>query len=143
MLMTSRWTLPCFAAAFVVAMLAAGVPARAGLDVVVGARSVVQNKPVSDCSDRARNALDTVLHNALEAGTGSGQWLGAERLTASSEPSAEAVIECHAVGNGYAASFTCASEVPPSPNTATALCDKLSSAFSAQQTATTGGVSWH
>jgi hypothetical protein len=140
--MMSRFSLPCFAAAVALNMVATSMPARAALEVVVGARSVVQNKPMSDCNDRAKSALDAVLRNSFEAGTGSGQWIGAERLSASSEPSAEAVIECHALGDGYAASFTCAAEVPPSPNTATTLCDKLTSAFGTQAAAVTGVLSW-
>jgi hypothetical protein len=138
----SRLTLPCFAAALALNMVITALPGQAALEVVIGARSVVQNKPMSDCSARAKSALDAVLHNAFEAGTGSGQWIGAERLSASAEPSAEAVIECHAAGDGYTASFTCAAEVPPSPNTATALCDRLTTAFGTQTTAVTGGSSW-
>jgi hypothetical protein len=139
-----RHSVACFAAALMLLSAAfMSSPARAALDTVIGPRTVVPNKPLSDCSARAKSALDSVLQNAFEAGTGSGEWIGAERLSSGGDAAAEAVIECHPVDNGYAASFTCAAQVPPSPITASMLCNKLVAAFGAQQTASAAGAAWH
>jgi hypothetical protein len=139
-----RYRIACLTAALTLcSVVFSSSVAQAGLLTVIGPRTIVPNKPLSDCSARAKSALDTVLQNSFEAGAGSGEWIGAERLTPSSDPSASAVIECHPVDTGYAASFTCAAEVPPSPVTASDLCNKLIAAFGAQQTAAIGGASWH
>lgn len=120
----------------------ASLPASAALDLVVAQQSVVPNKPVSDCSSRAKGALTSVMQDATEAGAGSGHWVGVQRLEGSI--AASAVIECHPDGGGYRAGFTCAVQIPPNPDTANALCTKLTTAFNAASTgAVTGGASWH
>jgi hypothetical protein len=140
-----RLYIALLAATFGLCAVFAGAPARAELDTVIGPRSVVPNQPVSACSAKAKAALDAVLQNSLEAGAGSGEWLGVQRIDPSSPPSASAVIECHAVDTGYAVSFTCSAQIPPNPLTAEDLCNKLVAAFGAQSTATIGGgsASWH
>jgi len=119
--------LPLLAATFALSALLAGAPALASLDTVIGPRVVVQNQPISDCSSRASSALKSAMPEVNEAGTGSGEWVGVIR-DASGAPSATAVIECHTLPDGYAASFTCLVQVPPS-DTASVLCQKLSTAF--------------
>jgi hypothetical protein len=122
-----RLALCALACAFSVA--AATLPARAALDTAIGPRITVASAPMSDCNTRAQGALQSVLQSAFEAGAGSGEWVAAERITPTSDASGSAIIECHAVGSGYAASFTCAAQVPPNPYTADELCSKLSTAF--------------
>ena len=113
--------------AFALNIALASSPATAALDMVIAPQSTVQNKPFSDCSSRAKSALTSVMQNATEAGTGSGEWVGVTRMDGS--VSATAVIECHPVDNGYRAGFTCAVQVPPNPDVANALCTKLTTAF--------------
>lgn len=127
--MLSRYRGALLIGAFALNIGLASLPASAALDVVVAQQSVVPNKPFSDCSSRAKNALNSVMQNAVEAGTGSGHWIGVARMEGSI--SASAVIECHPDGGGYHAGFTCAVQVPPSPDTANALCTKLTTAFGA------------
>jgi hypothetical protein len=127
--------------AFAANLALASAPASAALDVVVAPQASVQNKPFSDCTTRAKNALTSVMQNAVEAGTGSGHWVGVQKIDGSI--AASAVIECHPVDTGYHASFTCAVQVPPNPDTANALCTKLTTAFNAATAAVTGGASWH
>jgi hypothetical protein len=118
-----------FAAAFALAFGASGTPAPAALDMYVGARTVVQNEPIADCSTKAKNALNAVLQNAFEAGEGTGQWLAYGPPDYAGHPNATAVIHCFPVDTGYVVTFTCAVDVPPNPDTASALCAKLASAF--------------
>jgi hypothetical protein len=126
---TSDYRLALFVAAFALAFAASGASAPAALDMYVGARTVVQNEPVADCSTKAKNALNAVLQNAFEAGEGTGQWLAYGPNDYSGHSNATAAIHCYPVGNGYVVTFTCAVEVPPNPDTASALCAKLTTAF--------------
>jgi hypothetical protein len=110
--------------------------------MVVAQQSVVPNKPFSDCSTRAKNALQSVMQDSNEAGTGSGHWVGVQKVEGSI--AAAAVIECHPDAGGYHAGFTCAVQVPPNPDTANALCTKLTAAFNAASAGVvTGGGTWH
>jgi hypothetical protein len=97
--------------------------------MVDGTRSVVQNKPVSDCSAKAKAALNTVLQNAFEAGAGTGQWLARGSATSPASDTQAVAIHCFPVDNGYVVTITCAAEVPPNTITATDLCAKVSAAF--------------
>ncbi|MGA8535592.1 MAG: hypothetical protein WB615_15900 [Candidatus Tumulicola sp.] len=146
---TSRYRLASFAAALVinVALLSAAAPAE--IEMVIGARTTVTNEPVSDCSAKAKTALNTVLQNAFEAGDGTGQWLAYGPLDSSGHSSATAAIHCYPLDTGYYVTITCAVEVPPNPDTATGLCTKLAAAFPAQKTASAatpsnvrGGAPW-
>lgn len=131
MLRTSRFQAASFAVALALDVILASAGAPAAIDTVVAARITVASQPMSDCSAKARGALMAVMQNAVEAGDGSGHWLGFGRITPGADPSAAAVVECHADNSGgYAASFTCSAEVPPNPDTATTLCQKLTTAFS-------------
>jgi hypothetical protein len=132
---TSRYRLASFAVALTlnVALLTAAAPAE--IEMVIGTRTTVANEPVSDCSAKAKTALNAVLQNAFEAGDGTGQWLAYGPLDSSGHSSATAAIHCYPVDNGYYVTLTCAVEVPPNPDTATSLCTKLAAAFPAQKTA--------
>jgi hypothetical protein len=121
--------------AFAFAFGTSGAPAPAALDMYVGARTIVQNEPIGDCSTKAKNALNAVLQNAFEAGEGTGQWLAYGPPDYSGHANATAVIHCFPVDNGYVVTFTCAVDVPPNPDTASALCAKLVAAFGAGKTA--------
>ncbi len=121
----------CRAAVFGLALSASvalmSTPAFASFDMVVGARSVVQNQPISDCSTRAQNALQSVMNNAIKAGADGTNWLAFAPNTNS--PSAAAVIQCYPLDNGYVVTFTCSAEVPPNTVTASGLCNALTNAF--------------
>jgi hypothetical protein len=132
---SSRYRLASFAVAFILnaALLTAAAPAE--IEMTIGARMTVANAPVSDCSAKAKTALNTVLQNAFEAGDGTGQWLAYGPLDSSNHSSATAAIHCYPVDTGYYVTITCAVEVPPNPDTATSLCAKLAAAFPAQKAA--------
>ncbi|HTU69836.1 MAG TPA: hypothetical protein VMF11_05900 [Candidatus Baltobacteraceae bacterium] len=126
---------------FALGVMLSAVPAGASLDAVVAPRVVVPNMPESDCVTRAENALKTVMQNEVEAGEGSGVFVGVTRTDPSSPASAAAVIECHTVdAGGYSASFTCAVQTPTNPEGAAALCTRLVTAFGPAPAATSGGA---
>jgi hypothetical protein len=126
-------TFRCRAAVFVLALSASialmSTAAMASFDMVVGARTVVQNQPISDCAARAQNALQSVMNNAIKAGADGTNWLGFGP-NGTNSPSDAAVIQCYPVDNGYVATFTCSAEVPPNTVTASGLCNALTTAFS-------------
>jgi hypothetical protein len=111
------------------AMGATAVRAPAALDMALGERKVVDNQPISACDTSAKAALDAVLNNASEIGAGSGEWAGFAPATTADGTTATAAIHCFPAGNGYVVTFTCATQVPPSADSAEALCSKLSEAF--------------
>jgi len=125
----SRLQAAGFAVALAVNVILTSASAPAAIDVAVATRITVTNQPMGDCSMRAKNALTTVMQNATEAGAGSGHWFGVGRINSQTPVSASAVVECHADAGGYSASITCAAEVPPNPDTAATLCQKLTTAF--------------
>jgi hypothetical protein len=112
----------------------AGAPAPAALDMFVGARNVVKNEPVSSCNAKAKDALNAVLTNAAEIGTGdTGEWKAVGTPDASGNSFAAAAIHCYPLdGVGYFVTFTCAAQTPPNPDTASAICEKLTAAFGGQ-----------
>lgn len=120
------------ALAFALPLVFATMPSRssAALDMVVGARQVVKNEPVSACNTKAKNTLNSLLQDAGEVGGGdTGEWKAYGKYDASGYASAAAAIHCYPVDTGYVVTFTCAVQVPPSADTAASLCDKLSAAF--------------
>ncbi len=140
MLTMIRYRIACSAVTFALSALLVSAPAGATLDTVIGQRSVVPGKPFSECSARAKSALTAVMQNATEAGDGSGHWFGSSSI--GSSIAAVAVVECHQLDNGYAVSFTCSTQVPPNPDSASALCGKLTAAFGSTTAATSGSASW-
>jgi len=119
-----------FSAACAVAFGATTTTSRAALDFAVGARTVVKGEPVSNCNAQARKTLDAVLQDAAEVGSGdTGEWRAYAAPDASGHSSAVAAIHCYPLDDGYLATFTCAVQVPPNPDSAIALCTKLATAF--------------
>ena len=110
------------------AMSMTALRSPAALDLALGDRKVVSNQPVTACDASARAALGQVVHSAVEIGA-TDQWVGVAPATGPDGTVAVAVVHCVAVGNGYLATFTCTSQVPPYPDSASALCSKLSAAF--------------
>jgi hypothetical protein len=123
-----------FGVAFALAAGLAGTRARADLDVYVGARNVVKNEPLSSCNDKAKSALMSVLGRVASYGD-TGNWLGTGAYDASGSSFAAATIHCYPLDelHGYVVTFTCASQTPPATEAASAICDKLASAFGGQQ----------
>ena len=120
------------AVGFTFAFGAAGSRAPAALDVVVGARKVVKNQPVSACNAGAKTALNSVFQNAAEVGSGdTGEWKGTGPADSSGNAFAAAAVHCYPLDDveGYLVTFTCAVQIPPNPDTASALCGKLADAF--------------
>lgn len=113
------------------ALSATALRAPAALDMALGDRKVVDNQPVSACDASAKAALTQVVNNATEIGSSS-QWVGAAPATGPDGTVATAVIHCIGTGGGYVVTFTCATQVPPNPDSASALCAKLSAAFGAK-----------
>jgi hypothetical protein len=98
----------------------------------VGAAKVVQSQPVSACNNAAKSALNSVLQNAVELGSGdTGEWEAFAAPDSANGSTAAAAIDCYPLAGGYLATFTCAAQVPPSVDSATALCTKLATAFDA------------
>jgi len=115
-------------AGFALSMSATGLRAPAALDMALGGHKMVENQPVSACDAAAKAALTSAVGDATEIGSSS-QWVGAAPATGPDGTVATAVIHCIAVGGGYLVTFTCATQVPPNPDSASALCAKLSAAF--------------
>ena len=132
---TFRCRVALFGVALVLIVGMAPVAAPAALDMVVGARQVVKTEPVSACNTKARDALNAVLQGAVEVGSGdTGEWKAYGAPDASGHSSAAAAIHCYPLDTGYLVTFTCAVQVPPNSDTASALCAKLTAAFGGGKT---------
>jgi hypothetical protein len=113
-------------------MNATALRAPAALDMALGDRKVVDDQPISACNASAKAALTAVVNNASELGA-SGEWVGYAPATGPDGTVASAAIHCFPLGDkGYVVTFTCATQVPPNPDSAGALCGKLSAAFEAK-----------
>jgi hypothetical protein len=107
----------------------AGTSAPAALDLFVGAQSVVKGRPLSDCNAKAKDALNAVLQNAAEVDD-TGEWKATGPADASGNSFAAAAVHCYPLDdNSYVVTFTCAAQMPPNPDTASAICTKLTAAF--------------
>jgi hypothetical protein len=125
-----------FSAACTVAFGMMTTTSPAALDFAVGTRTVVKSEPVSNCNAQARKTLDAVLQDAAEVGSGdTGEWRAYAAPDASGQSSAAAAIHCYPLDDGYLATFTCAVQAPPNPDSATALCTKLATAFGSKTAA--------
>lgn len=114
-------------------------PARASIDMAVGARGSAVNASSDACSASANAALTTAMgHPAVEAGTGTGQWLGFGANDSNGNPTASAAIHCYPVGTGYVVTVTCATERGAGSETAAALCARIEKAF----VTPTAGFTW-
>lgn len=119
------------AAALLSAVLGPG-PARASIDMVAGARGTAARAAEGACSASAKAALTTALaHPAVEAGDGTGQWLGFGANDTNGNPTASAAIHCFPVGKGYVVTVTCAAERTNGSETAADLCARVEKAFAA------------
>lgn len=120
------------AASAVFTVLAFGLAetsAPAALDLNVGAQQVVKGQPLSSCNDKAKDALNAVLQNASEVDD-TGEWKATGTPDASGNSFAAAAIHCYPLDdNSYVVTFTCAAQVPPNPDTASAICAKVTAAF--------------
>jgi hypothetical protein len=126
--------------AVVVAVMlgASTAPSRAAIDMAVGPRQVVKSGTVAECNTKAKSALNAVLQDAAEIGTGdTGEWLAYGPADASGHSSSGAAVHCYPLDNGYFVTFTCAVQVAPNTDTASALCSKLAAAFAARAAAFT------
>ncbi len=103
--------------------------APAALDLNVGAQQVVKGQPLSSCNAKAKDALNAVLQNASEVDD-TGEWKATGTPDASGNSFAAAAIHCYPLDdNSYVVTFTCAAQVPPNPDTASAICAKVTAAF--------------
>jgi hypothetical protein len=127
----SRRRVALLAGGLVVAFGWLSTRAPAALDVNVGAAKIVQSQPVSACNNAAKSALNAVLQNAVELGGDTGEWLAFAAPDSANGSTAAAAINCYPLAGSYLATFTCAAQVPPSVDSATALCTKLATAFDA------------
>jgi hypothetical protein len=112
-----------------------GARAPAALDLNAGAREVVKNEPVSDCNAKAKSALNAVLQNAAEIGSGdTGEWRAYGAPDSTGNSFAAAAVHCYPLDDvsGYLVTFTCAAQTPPNPDAANAICEKLAASFGGQ-----------
>lgn len=117
---------------FSLAMGLTGRPAQAELEVVVGARNVVQNEPVSSCDSKASRALTSVLGRPAEVGD-THEWQGTGAVDNAGNSFAAAAIHCYPLdGTGYVVTFTCAAQTPAAPESASAICSQLADHFGGQ-----------
>jgi hypothetical protein len=96
--------------------------APAAVDFSVGIRRVSDTGSLSDCSAKAKEALDAFLQNTTESSPGSGDWSAQSANGMAGTPTATAVVRCYGLPKGYVVTFTCAAQLPDNPYTANALC---------------------
>lgn len=119
-------------ATFALSFGIAGIPARAALDVNVGARSVVKSGPLGDCDSKASRALISVLGKSAEVGD-THQWVALGAVDTAGSSFAAAAVQCYPLdGGGYVVTFTCAAQTPPAPETANVICSQLADKFGGQ-----------
>ena len=110
----------------------AGRPARAALDMVVGARNVVKDGTLSDCDSKANRALVAVLGRSGEIGD-THEWEATGVVDAAGSSFAAAAVHCYPLdGGGYVVTFTCAAQAPPAPEAASVICSQLADHFGGQ-----------
>lgn len=108
---------------------AAGRPASAALDMVVGARNVVRDEPLSSCDTKASHALVSVLGTSAQIGN-THEWKATGAVDTAGSSFAAAAVHCYPLdGTGYVVTFTCAAQAPPAPEAASVICQQLASSF--------------
>ena len=126
----SRNRVTVLAVAFALVFGSATTKSSAALDVFVGARKVVNGQSETLCNANAKSALSAVLQDVSEVGSGdTGEWKAASAPDSSGNSFAGAAIHCYPLDSGYLVMFTCAAQVPPNQDTASALCAKITAAF--------------
>jgi hypothetical protein len=116
-------------------MAASTASAPAALVMSTGLRYVVTSAPPTECSAKAKTALNAQLQNAGETSEGTGMWFAYSPTDSDGHASAAATIHCFPVGSGYVVTFTCAVEQPPNPYAADDLCTRLGASFKGKTTA--------
>jgi hypothetical protein len=119
-----------FAAALILGVLVNSSAAPASVDMSVGLRYVIPNGSQSECSAKAKTALNKYLQNATESAPGSGEWVAFGPAGAAGPPTSSATVRCNPVDKGYVVTFTCAVQWPGSPYGANALCLDVAHNFS-------------
>lgn len=109
-------------AALLVSLVWCRAGAPAAVDLSVGIRHVSPDGALSDCSAKAKDALNTFLQGATEPSPGSGEWLATSANGVAGTPTAIATVRCYALTKGYVVTFTCAVQLPDNPYGADALC---------------------
>ncbi len=125
----SRCRVALLAVGLIVAFGSLSARAPAALDMNVGVGKVVANQPVSACNNSAKAALNSVLQDAVELGGDTGEWLAFGAPDSANGSTTAAAVHCYPLGGSYLVTFTCAAQVPPSPDSAAALCTKITAAF--------------
>ncbi len=103
---------------------------RSAIEMTTGIRYVIPNGSLSECSAKAKTALNAYLTNAAESSPGSGEWIASGSSGINGATSATAVVRCYQVGSGYVVTFTCAVQVPGSLYGADPLCIDVAHNFS-------------
>jgi hypothetical protein len=120
--------LSLFAAALVLVSLSHD-PASAAVDLSAGIRHVSDTGSLSDCSGKAKAALETYLPGATESSPGSGEWFAMGQNIATGAASSGATVRCYPLAKGYVVTFVCAVQLPANPYGAYALCLDIAHKF--------------
>lgn len=116
------------AAALFLVSLWAGA-ALASVDLSAGIRHVSDTGTLSDCSAKAKAALEAYLPGATESSPGSGEWFAMGQNLATGAASSGATVRCYPLARGYVATFICAVQLPANPYGANALCLDIAHKF--------------
>jgi hypothetical protein len=103
--------------------------AIASVDLSAGIRYVSDTGSLSDCSAKARAALETYLPGASESSPGSGEWFASGQNLLTGAPSSAATVRCYPLAKGYMVTFVCAVQLPTNPYGAYPLCLDIAHKF--------------
>jgi hypothetical protein len=103
--------------------------AVASVDLSSGIRYVSDSGTLSDCSAKAKAALETYLPGATESSPGSGEWSAMGQNIATGAASSGAAVRCYPLPKGYVVTFICAVQLPANPYPAHALCLNIAHKF--------------
>jgi hypothetical protein len=120
------------AAGFALAALviAAALPAHAGVEMSTGIRYVYEGMTLNQCSTKAQAALAAYLQSPSEKSPGSGEWQAYAKPDSSGQNTAGAIVRCGATGKGVVVTFTCAIQKPGNAYDADSLCLNIAHNFS-------------
>jgi hypothetical protein len=134
---TSRYRATLFAVGLTAAIGFLPAKAPAALDMALGERQVVKDQPISACNAGARSALTALFAYAQELGSGTGEWIAYGKPDTANGSTTVASVHCYPLDPGFVVTFTCAAQVPPSTDSASAICTKLGAAFNTKAAALT------
>lgn len=121
--------LALIAIAAIVASLACGSNASAGVEISTGIR-YVGTGPITECSTKAQSALSTYMQDPTEVKPGSGDWLAFGPKGQVGAPTSSAAARCYPLpAGGYVITFTCVVQIPENPYAADALCLDVAHTF--------------